>query len=49
MEVIRPLWFEEQDSDLSSHHMTRKKEQAKKRTPKGRMASLGPDAQTPKF
>lgn len=55
---MRPLWFEEQDPDLSFQHMTRvrkkkdrlgKKEQAKKRTPIGRMAGLGPDTQTPKF
>lgn len=51
--VLRPLWFEEQDPALSSHHMTRKKdrlkkkEQAKKRTPTGRMAGLGHDDQTP--
>lgn len=29
--VLRPLWFEEQDPALSSHHMTRKKDRLKKK------------------
>lgn len=29
VDEIRPLWFEEQDPDLSSHHMTRKKDRGK--------------------